>query len=88
MAATTTAPKSRESRKKLKPKPKTESKSWQTRNMGQSARRFPTFRWPHRHSLRCARRRKATAAVISRRCGRDRMPADAGRSRPPISRGN
>ena len=33
MAATTTAPKSRESHKKLKPKPKTESKSWQTRNM-------------------------------------------------------
>lgn len=31
MAATTT-PKSRESQKKLKPKPKTESKSWQTRN--------------------------------------------------------
>jgi hypothetical protein len=31
MAATKT-PKSRESRKKLKPKPKTESKSWQTRN--------------------------------------------------------
>ena len=30
--ATTTAPKTRESRKKLKPKPKTESKSWQTRN--------------------------------------------------------
>jgi hypothetical protein len=27
-----TNPKSRESRKKLKPKPKTESKSWQTRN--------------------------------------------------------
>jgi hypothetical protein len=26
------APSSRESRKKLKPKPKTESKSWQTRN--------------------------------------------------------
>jgi hypothetical protein len=25
-------PKSRESRKKLKPKPKTETKSWQTRN--------------------------------------------------------
>jgi hypothetical protein len=25
-------PQSRESRKKLKPKPKTESKSWQTRN--------------------------------------------------------
>jgi hypothetical protein len=32
MAKTTTTP-SRESRKKLKPKPKTESKSWQTRNM-------------------------------------------------------
>ena len=31
MAPTTTA-KSRESRKKLKPKPKTEQKSWQTRN--------------------------------------------------------
>jgi hypothetical protein len=31
--ATTTAPKTRESHKKLKPKPKTESKSWQTRNM-------------------------------------------------------
>jgi hypothetical protein len=30
--ATTTAPKTRESHKKLKPKPKTESKSWQTRN--------------------------------------------------------
>ena len=30
--ATTTTPQSRESRKKLKPKPKTESKSWQTRN--------------------------------------------------------
>jgi hypothetical protein len=32
MASTTTAP-NRESRKKLKPKPKTEQKSWQTRNM-------------------------------------------------------
>jgi hypothetical protein len=31
MAKTTTTP-SRESRKKLKPKPKTEGKSWQTRN--------------------------------------------------------
>jgi hypothetical protein len=31
MAATKT-PQSRESRKKLKPKPKTENKSWQTRN--------------------------------------------------------
>ena len=31
--ATTTAPKTRESHKKLKPKPKTESKSWQTRNL-------------------------------------------------------
>jgi hypothetical protein len=30
--ANTTTPQSRESRKKLKPKPKTESKSWQTRN--------------------------------------------------------
>ena len=30
--ATTTAPQSRGSRKKLKPKPKTEQKSWQTRN--------------------------------------------------------
>jgi hypothetical protein len=30
--AKTAAPKTRESRKKLKPKPKTESKSWQTRN--------------------------------------------------------
>jgi hypothetical protein len=31
MASTTAVP-SRESRKKLKPKPKTEQKSWQTRN--------------------------------------------------------
>ena len=31
MAATTT-PKSRESKKRLKPKPKTDQKSWQTRN--------------------------------------------------------
>ena len=31
--ASTTAPRSRESHKKLKPKLKTESKSWQTRNM-------------------------------------------------------
>jgi len=31
--ATTTTPHLRESHKKLKPKPKTESKSWQTRNM-------------------------------------------------------
>ena len=30
--ASTTAPPARESQKKLKPKPKTESKSWQTRN--------------------------------------------------------
>jgi hypothetical protein len=30
--ASTTTPSSRESRKKLKPKPKTEHKSWQTRN--------------------------------------------------------
>lgn len=32
MAKTTTAPSARESKKKLKPKPKTEGKSWQTRN--------------------------------------------------------
>ena len=31
--ASTTTPQNRESRKRLKPKPKTESKSWQTRNM-------------------------------------------------------
>jgi hypothetical protein len=31
--ATTTTVKTRESHKKLKPKPKTEQKSWQTRNM-------------------------------------------------------
>jgi hypothetical protein len=31
--ASTAAPSSRESHKKLKPKPKTESKSWQTRNL-------------------------------------------------------
>ena len=31
--ATTTTPQSRASHKKLKAKPKTESKSWQTRNM-------------------------------------------------------
>jgi hypothetical protein len=30
--ATATTPQSRESHKKLKPKPKTEGKSWQTRN--------------------------------------------------------
>ena len=30
--ASTATPKTRESRKRLKPKPKTESKSWQTRN--------------------------------------------------------
>lgn len=30
--ASTTTPQTRESHKKLKPKPKTESKSWQTRN--------------------------------------------------------
>ena len=30
--ASTTTPQSRESHKKLKPKPKTEQKSWQTRN--------------------------------------------------------
>ena len=33
MATTTTTPKTRESHKKLKSKPKTENKSWQTRNM-------------------------------------------------------
>ena len=32
MASTTAVP-ARESRKKLKPKPKTEGKSWQTRNL-------------------------------------------------------
>jgi len=32
MASTTTKP-GRQSQKRLKPKPKTESKSWQTRNM-------------------------------------------------------
>ena len=32
MAGTTTAPSIRESHKKLKPKPKTDQKSWQTRN--------------------------------------------------------
>ena len=32
MASTTTATPARESHKKLKPKPKTEHKSWQTRN--------------------------------------------------------
>ena len=37
MASTTTPP-SRESRKKLKPKPKTESKSWQTRNMARKGK--------------------------------------------------
>ena len=31
--ATTTTPQSRDSHKKLKPKPKTDSKSWQTRNL-------------------------------------------------------
>jgi hypothetical protein len=31
--ASTTTPKGRKSHKKLKPKPKTESKSWQTRNL-------------------------------------------------------
>jgi hypothetical protein len=31
--ASTTTPQSRRSHKKLKPKPKTDSKSWQTRNM-------------------------------------------------------
>jgi hypothetical protein len=30
--ANTTTPKARDSHKKLKPKPKTEGKSWQTRN--------------------------------------------------------
>ncbi len=30
--ASTTAPQARQSHKKLKPKPKTESKSWQARN--------------------------------------------------------
>ena len=30
--ANTTAPKARDSHKRLKPKPKTEGKSWQTRN--------------------------------------------------------
>jgi hypothetical protein len=30
--ASTNTPKARDSHKKLKPKPKTESKSWQTRN--------------------------------------------------------
>ena len=32
MATNTTAPATRESHKKLKPKPKTDQKSWQTRN--------------------------------------------------------
>jgi hypothetical protein len=32
MATSTTTPTVRESHKKLKPKPKTENKSWQTRN--------------------------------------------------------
>jgi hypothetical protein len=32
MATNTATPKTRESHKKLKPKPKTEGKSWQTRN--------------------------------------------------------
>jgi hypothetical protein len=32
MAASTTAATTRESKKRLKPKPKTEHKSWQTRN--------------------------------------------------------
>ena len=32
MAKTTTTPSVRESKKKLKPRPKTEGKSWQTRN--------------------------------------------------------
>ncbi len=31
-STTTTTPPSRESKKKLKPKPKTDQKSWQTRN--------------------------------------------------------
>jgi hypothetical protein len=32
MATSTTTPQTRDSHKKLKPKPKTEQKSWQTRN--------------------------------------------------------
>ena len=37
-------------------------------------------------SRRCARRPRASAAAISHRCGRDRMPAAARRFPPPISR--
>jgi len=48
--ASTTTPQSRESHKKLKPKPKTESKSWQTRNMARPPRlRFLSYGaalWP------------------------------------------
>ncbi len=53
-----------------------------------SARPCPSFRWPLPRSPLCAQKRKARAAVISRPCGRARMPADARRYRPPISRGN
>jgi hypothetical protein len=38
--ATTTTPQSRESHKKLKPKAKTESKSWQTRNMARKEKQM------------------------------------------------
>ena len=37
MATTTTTPKVRESHTRLKPKPKTEGKSWQTRNAARRA---------------------------------------------------
>ncbi len=58
------------------------------RELGPVSTAVPDFPLASRRSRRCARRRKARAAVISRRCGRDRMPADAGRFRPRISRGN
>jgi hypothetical protein len=38
--ATTTTPSIRESRKKLKPKPKTEGKSWQTRNLARKEKQL------------------------------------------------
>ena len=58
------------------------------RSWARSAPPRPRFPWPPLESLPCAPRPKVRAAVISRRCGQARMRADAGRYRPPISRGN
>ena len=51
------------------------------RELGPISAVAPEFPLARARSLRCARRPKARASAISRRCGRDRTPAGVRRSR-------